>query len=275
MPKLSKRKRQLRNLFARNLGRSAAEGGAEDAEGSGQEDGEGEEESSDEEEPPKPTEVVKPAAGRSARLAQKNASSQSLAAANAAAASSSSAAPSSQQGKSGDAPPERVWVQCNTCDKWRSLPSTVDPDKLPDIWTCDLNIYDNTRNNCNAPEESYKLPQEEQHEQLKAFVKVWAKRLKCADRAETRLSNAALTRGKKRKVDAEWIKCSSPACGKWRAIPRTIETATLLKRLNKGRFFGGDGVWYCSMNSWDETTGSCAAPQEPLWNCRWNVNNNR
>jgi hypothetical protein len=260
-------------LFARNLGRAANENGEDDLEGgSGVEEGEGEEESSDEEEAPKP-EVIKPAAGRSARLAQKNASSQSLAAATAAATTSSSAAAS--QGKASDTPAERVWVQCNTCDKWRSLPSTVDPDKLPDIWTCDLNTFDDTLNNCDAPEESYKLPQEEQHEQLKAFVKVWAKKLKCADRAETRLSSAALTRGKKRKVDAEWIKCSSPSCGKWRAVPRTIETATLLKRLNKGRFYGGDGVWFCSMNSWDETTGSCAAPQEPLWNCRWNLNSNR
>lgn len=273
MPKLSKRKRQLRNLFARNLGRVPNEDGGEDVEGEEGEDGE--EESSDEEElPAKPVEVVKPATGRSARLAQKNASSQSLAAATAAATAASSSSAAASQNKA-DAPAERVWVQCNTCDKWRSLPSTVDPDKLPDIWTCDLNIYDNTLNNCNAPEESYKLPQEEQHEQLKAFAKVWAKRLKCADRAETRLSSAALTRGKKRKVDAEWIKCSSPSCGKWRAVPRSIETATLLKRLNKGRFYGGDGVWYCSMNSWDETTGSCAAPQEPLWNCRWNLNSNR
>lgn len=47
-------------------------------------------------------------------------------------------------------PPEddRVWVQCNTCDKWRALPSTVDPALLPDIWFCELNIYDLARNCC-------------------------------------------------------------------------------------------------------------------------------
>lgn len=47
-------------------------------------------------------------------------------------------------------PPEddRVWVQCNTCDKWRALPSTVDPALLPDIWFCELNIYDPDRNCC-------------------------------------------------------------------------------------------------------------------------------
>ena len=51
-------------------------------------------------------------------------------------------------------PPEddRVWVQCNTCDKWRALPKTVDPTQLPDIWYCELNIYDSERNNCNVSE---------------------------------------------------------------------------------------------------------------------------
>jgi hypothetical protein len=148
----------------------------------------------------------------------------------------------------------------------------VDPDKLPDIWTCDLNTFDSTRNFCEAPEESYKLPDEERNLPLKSFLKVWAKRLKCADRGEARLSSAGLTRGKKRKVDPEWVQCSNVSCGKWRAIPRSIEAATVLRRLNKSRHFGGEGVWYCSMNSWDETTASCAAPQEPLWNCRWNLN---
>ena len=43
---------------------------------------------------------------------------------------------------------DRVWVQCNTCDKWRALPSSVDPALLPDIWYCELNIYDISRNCC-------------------------------------------------------------------------------------------------------------------------------
>jgi hypothetical protein len=166
---------------------------------------------------------------------------------------------------------EKVWVQCNTCDKWRSLPSTVDPDKLPDIWVCQLNHYDPKRRNCDAPEESYKLPEEEQHVPLKSFLKVWTKKLKCADRAENRLSSAALTRGKKRKVEGEWVQCCNPSCGKWRAVTRSIDVAVMLRRLNKGRFYGGEGKWFCSMNSWDETTASCSAPQEPLWNCRWNL----
>ena len=292
MPKLSKRKRQLQNLFARNLRRgiagAEAEDGADVSLGDGDEQ-DGDEETSDEEKEEEVANISKPVVaakaapavttasiGRSARLAQKSANNQAAVAAAGAASSSSSSsssAASSSQNKNGN--DERVWVQCNTCDKWRSLPSTVDPDKLPDIWTCDLNTFDPSRRSCEAPEESYKLPLEEQNGPLKSFLKVWSKRLKCADRAETRLSSAALTRGKKRKGDAEWIKCSAPSCGKWRAVPRCIETASLLRRLNKNKFYGGEGVWYCSMNSWDETTASCSAPQEPLWNCKWNLSSSR
>jgi CW-type Zinc Finger len=62
----------------------------------------------------------------------------------------SSASLSNSNAEVSAAPPEddRVWVQCNTCDKWRSLPNTVDPAMLPDIWFCELNIYDAERNCC-------------------------------------------------------------------------------------------------------------------------------
>lgn len=40
-----------------------------------------------------------------------------------------------KKNSSGTADDDRVWVQCNNCDKWRALPSTVDVDALPDIWT--------------------------------------------------------------------------------------------------------------------------------------------
>lgn len=165
----------------------------------------------------------------------------------------------------------KVWVQCNRCDKWRSLPMTVDPRTLPEVWTCELNMYDPARMSCDVPEEEYSKEEEQQELPLKSFLKIWVKRLKSADRAESRLSTAAVTRNKKRKLDAEWIQCSNPSCGKWRAISKGIESANLIKRLNKNKRFGGDTNWFCSMNSWDDTTASCAAPQEPLWNCRWNL----
>lgn len=29
---------------------------------------------------------------------------------------------------------DRVWVQCETCNKWRALPPTVNTASLPDKW---------------------------------------------------------------------------------------------------------------------------------------------
>lgn len=166
---------------------------------------------------------------------------------------------------------EPVWVQCNTCDKWRSLPPSVNPAELPDIWTCDLNVYDPDRNSCTAPEENYLQGESEKDLPLKGFLRLWTKKLKNAERAESRLASPAMTRNRKRKLDVEYIKCCNPNCGKWRAISRGIESSFLLKRLNKNRKFGEGILWFCSMNSWDDTTASCAAPQEPLWNARWNL----
>lgn len=162
---------------------------------------------------------------------------------------------------------EPVWVQCNTCDKWRALPCTVDVNSLPDIWTCDQNIYDLERNNCEAAEETYK----QTDAQLKSFLKLWVKRIRNADRAEVRLPPSAVTRGRKKKSETEWIKCCNPGCGKWRAILGSVDSSNMLKKLNDNKWGRKDALWFCSMNSWDETTASCAAPQEPLYDCTWNL----
>jgi hypothetical protein len=145
----------------------------------------------------------------------------------------------------------------------------VDPNSLPDIWFCQLNTFDNDRNLCEYPEESYS---EGTDEPLKSFLKLWTKKLKTADKAETRMSSSAVTRGRKRRTDVEWIRCCIPSCGKWRAVVRSIDTQQMLARLCKGGKWGSKGLkWYCSMNSWDETQASCASPQEQLYDCRWNV----
>eukprot|EP01040_Poterioochromonas_malhamensis_P012145 gene12146-13282_t len=283
MPKLSKRKRQLKEIYYR---KNEGEGNVEAVGGAGGEEGDEEENESQEETAPPTTSR----GSQSAKASASNASLANLATSTSAAASSKSTRSSQRQAAAAAAAAEkhtqqtsaqpesgkvaetdRVWVQCNTCDKWRSLPPTVNPETLPDIWTCDLNIYDSDRNNCDAPEENYYTrDDEQQHVQVRSFLRLWVKKLKVADRAETRLANQSMTRGRKRKLDVEWIRCCNPHCGKWRAVSRGIETSSLLKRLNKNKHFG-EGLWYCSMNSWDETTASCAAPQEPLWNCRWNL----
>eukprot|EP00934_Nitzschia_sp_Nitz4_P006102 Nitzschia sp. Nitz4//scaffold11_size288233//203439//207978//NITZ4_000799-RA/size288233-processed-gene-0.181-mRNA-1//1//CDS//3329534149//6092//frame0 len=51
---------------------------------------------------------------------------------------------------------DRQWVQCDSCGKWRILPSDVKISSLPNNWYCHLNTYDPKRNNCAAPEQSAK-----------------------------------------------------------------------------------------------------------------------
>jgi hypothetical protein len=79
---------------------------------------------------------------------EKTATSSSRSSKSSATTSSASAASNSQDASAGPPEDDRVWVQCNTCDKWRSLPNTVDPSLLPDIWFCELNVYDTERNCC-------------------------------------------------------------------------------------------------------------------------------
>lgn len=289
MPKLSKRKRQLKEISGRK--------GDEGENGQGDYE-DGDEESVDSQSMELPSSQTQFMAANSQPMSgvgqRTSARQQSQKQVRAAAAAAAAPAPSSSgRGSSGEGRSERgqnshtqttlqtssdkvasdnkVWVQCNRCDKWRSLPMTVDPKTLPEVWTCDLNTYDPVRMSCEAPEEEYAKEEEQQDFPLKSFLKVWVKRLKSGDRAEARLATSAMTRNKKRRMDTEWIQCSNPSCGKWRAISKGIESANLIKRLNKNKRFGGDSNWFCSMNSWDDTTASCAAPQEPLWNCRWNL----
>lgn len=51
---------------------------------------------------------------------------------------------------------DRQWVQCDSCSKWRVLPSDIKVSSLPKHWYCHLNSYDPKRNNCAAPEQSTK-----------------------------------------------------------------------------------------------------------------------
>ncbi|XP_078580641.1 uncharacterized protein LOC144864439 [Branchiostoma floridae x Branchiostoma japonicum] len=46
---------------------------------------------------------------------------------------------------------QAMWVQCDTCDKWRQLSAETHPKELPDKWYCHMN-EDPNFNNCEAPE---------------------------------------------------------------------------------------------------------------------------
>jgi hypothetical protein len=46
------------------------------------------------------------------------------------------------------------WVQCDRCNKWRTIPKAIE-SMLPEVWTCEMNAWDEAHNNCTAPEISW------------------------------------------------------------------------------------------------------------------------
>ncbi|CAM9112323.1 unnamed protein product, partial [Scytosiphon promiscuus] len=178
-------------------------------------------------------------------------------------------------------PSEVQWVQCDTCKKWRRLPDFVDLDKLPAKWHCEMNSYDLARANCRAKEEEelkvrqQKRQQQQQRQQddedndddddeesdeesqakdvnLRRFLKGWARRIRCAEKAKSKLAPSMSTRGKRKAPSqAQWVRCQN--CGKWRALLRCMDPSV---------FLGHGQQFYCLMNTWQESLASCSAPQE-------------
>ena len=158
-----------------------------------------------------------------------------------------------------------TWVECDKCKKWRRLRGVVDERKLPPKWYCTMNKNDPERARCSAPEEEYDsahTPESAADARTRKHLRVWVRRLQCNEQYESRLPT--LTRGKKRSVASsskephEWIRCCNPSCGKWRAILRIMDAKQNVIDRTSNR------EWYCVMNTWDEKTASCAAPQENL-----------
>tara|TARA_A100001015_G_scaffold313314_1_gene420275 strand:- start:1855 stop:2919 length:1065 start_codon:yes stop_codon:yes gene_type:complete len=58
----------------------------------------------------------------------------------------------SDRGDDADEGEDRSWVQCEKCEKWRSIPSIIDANSLPDSWCCELNTWSDF-NSCEIPEE--------------------------------------------------------------------------------------------------------------------------
>lgn len=157
---------------------------------------------------------------------------------------------------------QEEWVQCDQCTKWRRLPtsSNICMEDLPDSWNCSMNTWDKN-SSCSKPEESFTV------KELSAGavkIRIWARRLKAADKYEQKFSRIKGSSGSGSAIinggavdrdfgDVDWIRCSNATCGKWRSCLRSMD-ARLLKEMNP--------VWYCWMNSWDDTRSSCSAPQE-------------
>jgi hypothetical protein len=61
-------------------------------------------------------------------------------------AASSGPAPVS---KVSTAPPEKLWCQCDDCERWHEVPPTIDLDSLPEQWYCSMNTWNPTEARCN------------------------------------------------------------------------------------------------------------------------------
>eukprot|EP00968_Pinguiococcus_pyrenoidosus_P025813 scaffold7028_cov243-Pinguiococcus_pyrenoidosus.AAC.22 len=55
--------------------------------------------------------------------------------------------------------------------------------------------------------------------------------------------------------DCCWHRCCSIGCGKWRSLPKNLDTKAFVERRT---------AWYCVMNTWDPSLASCSAPEETL-----------
>ena len=90
-------------------------------------------------------------------------------------------------------------------------------------------------------------------QRLQSFLGGWVKRLHRIEELESRLpTNFSIgTRGKKRALsELEWVQCSNPNCGKWRAVSRCLDSRVISER---------HAEWFCVMNTWDEALASCDA----------------
>jgi hypothetical protein len=155
-----------------------------------------------------------------------------------------------------------TWVECDKCKKWRRLRGVVDAKKLPPKWFCSMNKNDPDRAKCSAPEEEYEAitPETISDQRARKHLRLWVRRIKCNEDYEARMPT--MTRGKRRNVTSakdpyEWIRCCNPSCGKWRAVLRSMDASSIIDASKTGE-------WYCVLNTWDEKTASCAAPQENL-----------
>lgn len=154
---------------------------------------------------------------------------------------------------------QEEWVQCDDCGRWRTLPPAGDalyPQDLPEHWTCTMNTWNPSKASCSVPEETSSASQQTGALRAKK-MRIWVRRLRSGDKYEAKHSNKSMidkeVKGVKKFGEVDWIRCSNPYCGKWRACLRSIN-GQKIRRENE--------TWFCWMNSWDEARSSCNAPQE-------------
>jgi hypothetical protein len=186
------------------------------------------------------------------------------------------------------------WVQCERCMKWRCLLTLTNEEveNLPDKWFCEMNA-DVMRNFCAAPEQTAAEVARERkkkargmkrskslsptNEQSPTFVDIVEKQSRNSDsgdesqmvddesnitsqsrrgrRGGRQPTEEKVRRGRgrasKQKEDdkqQEWVQCEN--CEKWRRLPLAVSAKDLPDK------------WYCSMNTWDPRSASCAVQED-------------
>ena len=173
-------------------------------------------------------------------------------------------------------PAEEKFACCDICEKWRKLPQHVDTSELPEKWVCSMNIWDESRNSCDAPEEEFpepeisSIPMSEDIEQNKNHNRSRGsskkRKLEGGDEDdEMGVDSESKRRGVKSRlsldskspksetrclpvVPEQWVQCDK--CSKWRKVAPGIDPDDLPK------------TWYCSMNTWNPQFSRCSARQE-------------
>ncbi|XP_024981188.1 B3 domain-containing transcription repressor VAL2-like isoform X1 [Cynara cardunculus var. scolymus] len=125
---------------------------------------------------------------------------------------------------------QEQWAQCNNCSKWRRLPVNF---LLPAKWTCQENVWDQSRSVCLAPDEL--SPRELEY--LLGLAKEF-QRLRRPDQAQgvtghnlTEPSIAATTKHPRHRPGCSCIVCSQPPSGKGKHKPNcTCNVCMTVKR---------------------------------------------
>lgn len=152
------------------------------------------------------------------------------------------------------------WVQCDKCNKWRTLPQNVSSDNLPDNWDCTMNTWDSNLN-CDVAEEEDTNDVAEKELESEEVTQRRGREDGDPKYSTKRQYNrrvgavgGAPIAGKGRggagsAVEAtNWIECSK--CQKWRVVAPDIDSDAL------------PSDWYCSMNTWASKYAFCDAPEE-------------
>lgn len=137
------------------------------------------------------------------------------------------------------------WIACDRCGKWRTLPSHVDMDALPEQWYCEMNLWDNFYNDCAVDEEVVEDPVDDGSNADDADGELGA------DDAQGSYREGPGSRNMSANVAVEkvnWVQCNK--CTKWRKAPGAVDVDSL------------PDVWQCSMNTWAPAFARCTAREE-------------